>query len=247
MSLLPQRKKSPEEIARLRESLGIHPLPEGGNEAPSAASLDTIVPTHHEATVVHHPSTPEPEAPPTPAPHEPKPVHSLKRSERPPTPPDEEAAEIASPPPAPVPHLPKPVRSLRKSEQTPILTTVPAEAPSESRIPAHRHSDKELNEMRRREALAMMTPVANPKLAVAHPALLIPGYLLAVAGSACFFFYEFPMPATAGCAAVALLIAAFVFLRRPISRHHAAFIAVIALLVLVFGALHYFPLLRHAT
>ena len=93
----------------------------------------------------------------------------------------------------------------------------------------------------------MMTPAANPKLATAHPALLAPSYLLAAAGASCFFFPEFPMAATAGCSAAAMLLAAFIYLRRPISRHHAAFIAVIALFVIVFGALHFFPHLRHAT
>jgi K+-transporting ATPase A subunit len=44
-----------------------------------------------------------------------------------------------------------------------------------------------------------------------------------------------------------MLVAAFIGIRKPISRHHAAFIAVIALFVIIFGALHYFPHLRHAT
>ena len=77
--------------------------------------------------------------------------------------------------------------------------------------------------------------------------MLAPGYILAIAGASCFYFYEFPMEATAACAAAALLIAGFIFLRRPISSPHAAFIAVIALFVIVFGALHYFPHLQHAT
>jgi hypothetical protein len=94
----------------------------------------------------------------------------------------------------------------------------------------------------------MMGPhTPDPRLAVAHPVLIIPGYLLALTGGSYLFHYEFPLAATAGCGAAALLLAAFIFLRRPISRHHAAFIAMIALLVLVFGALHYFPQLRHAT
>jgi hypothetical protein len=140
------------------------------------------------------------------------------------------------------------VRSLRKSEQVPVLAPAPATPSPDSKIPFHRHSDNEIAEIRRREALALMTPHApNPKLAAAHLALLIPGYLLAIAGASCFLYYEVPMAATAGCVTGAMLIAGFVFLCRPISRHHAAFIAVIALFVLVFGALHFFPQLRHAT
>ena len=251
MSLLPQRKKSPEEIAKLRESLGIPGTLPDENEASSpnpatsafAPPVDTIVPAHHEAAVIHPPET-APLAPlPEPPPPGPKPVHSLKRSERIPALPIEQAA----PDPEPSPHLPKPVRSLRKSEQIPVLITPPAEPAPDSKLPFHRHSDKELNEIRRREALALLNAAPNPKLAVAHPAIIAPGYILAVTGASCFYFYEFPMEATAGCSAAALLIAGFIFLRRPISRHHAAFIAVIALFVIVFGALHFFPHLQHAT
>lgn len=247
MSLLPQRKKTPEEIAKLRESLGVPGAPEDTNEAPAA--VDTIIPAPHEAAVVH--PGPPASADPTPSPvsRGPKPTHSLKRSER--TPP----GPVENPPAAPsevaepvAEQVPKLVRSLKKSEQGPVSQPDPtATSRLDSKIPFHRHSDQELSEIRRREALAMMQARPNPKLAVAHPALLAPGYVLAIAGASCFYFYEFPMEATAGCAAAALLIAGFIFLRRPISRHHAAFIAVIALFVIVFGALHYFPHLQHAT
>jgi hypothetical protein len=251
MSLLPQRKKSAEEIAKLRESLGIHGTHPDDNEASAPGStspvstepVETIVPTHHEATVVHPPESAPPAPLPAPPPPAPKTVHSLKRSERTPIFP----AEETPPPPAPVAKSPKAVRSLRKSEQIPVLIP-PQHGPAESSgLPAHRHSDAEINEIRRREAIAMLTTVADPRLAIAHPALIAPGYILAITGASCFYFYEFPMEATAACAATALLIAAFIFLRRPISRHHAAFIAVIALFVIVFGALHYFPQLQHAT
>jgi len=262
MSLLPQRKKSPEEIAKLRESLGVPGASTDGSQffppgSPAAASaetvVDTIVPTHHEAAVMH----PVPAGPietlhspePAPAAHGPKAPHTFKRSERMTSVPAEEplSVHVAKPEPAPEP-VTKLVRSLKKSEQGPVFQPDPTATSSlDARIPFHRHSDKELAEIRRREALAMMQVPPNPKLAVAHPALLAPGYILAIAGASCFYFYEFPMAATAGCAATALLISGFIFLRRPISRHHAAFIAVIALFVIVFGALHYFPQLQHAT
>ena len=44
-----------------------------------------------------------------------------------------------------------------------------------------------------------------------------------------------------------MLIAAFIYFKKPLSRHHAAFIGVMALFVIVFGALYYFPQLRHGT
>jgi hypothetical protein len=286
MSLLPQRKKSAEEIAKLRETLGVpsahgnpietsetpqpsaghpdSPPPNAQETLPEAATpepveVDTLVATHHEAIVVHPAEdapapAPEPvvslDPVPAPAQHGPKPVHSLKRSERSPSLPNDEphAAPLpAAPETTTRSNGPKPVRSLRKSEQTPPVAAPPVNHSPDSKLPVHRRSDEEIAEIRRREALALMNAPANPKLAVAHPALLIPGYLLAAAGASCFFFYNFPMAATAACSAAALLLAAFIYLRRPISRHHAAFIAVIALFVIVFGALHYFPHLRHAT
>jgi hypothetical protein len=270
MSLLPQRKKSAEEIAKLRESLGIpaaeqEPLVAQPSKPP-ADIVDTIVPGSHEASLLHPPVPVHLEPEPVSAPvHQPgpKPVHSLKRSERIPTLPVEEefatTREIAAhatnraPDPVSIPASPrgtKPVRSLKKSEQAP-LPAAPraAEAPPSSSLPHHRHSDAEIAEIRRRQALALLDsgPVPNPKLAAAHLALIIPGYLLAAVGAVCFVHADFPMAATAICSLLALGIAGFMFLRRPISRHHAAFIAVIALFVIVFGALHFFPHLRHAT
>jgi hypothetical protein len=223
MSLLPQRKKSPEEIAKLRESLGIAAPPPG---APEEMPLQT------------EPTTAAPKS-----------VHSLKKSERIPALPLDgpgPASPVASKPPITAP-LPRPVRSLRKSEQTPVIPVLIPEPSLDSKIPVHRHSDRELNELRRREALAMMTPAANPRLSIAHPALLAPGYLFALAGAVCFYFYQLPLATTAACVAAAMIFAVFIFLRRPISRHHAAFIAVLTLFVAIFAALHYFPQLRHAT
>lgn len=251
MSLLPERKKSAEEIARLREHLGIPPgsAGDGGASHPQPPT-DTLVPHVHQADLVH----PAPAASLSPMPAAaaagPKPVHSLKRSEREsvtgerPSPPATPTATVSAPPPDP-----KPVRSLRKSEQTPPLKPlVRDDSAGDGRIPFRRHSDEELSEIRRREALAVLNaPPPNPRLFAAHPAFIAPGYVFAVAGASCFLFEDFPMAATAGCAAAALLIALAILLRRPISRHHSAFIFIIALFVIVFGALHYFPQLRHAT
>ncbi len=211
MSPLPQRKKSSEEIAKLRESLGISGI------SPEETTAATAI------------AAPPVEAAPRPAR---KQVHSLKRSERNPD------------APSAAPQIPKLECTPRKSFQGRIATP----EVTDSKLPVHRHSDQELNEIRRREAIAMLaTAKPDPRLAVAHPMLLVPGYLLACAGALCFYDYQFPLNAAASCAAAALLIAAFVCVRRPISRHHAAFIAVITLFVIIFGALHYFPHLQHAT
>ncbi len=267
MSLLPQRKKSAQEIAKLRESLGIAG-PSPGEDLP--VEIETPVPTDAksprvETVVVPANKIPElaPTAPlaPIPAPeaHEPKPVRSLKRSERFPVLPVDDhelldyvlkqavAPEIPVTPPLPVAHGPKQVRSLRKSEQVPLPVDHRPEPPPDSKLPFHRHSDKEISEIRRQEAIAMQSPPVHPQSLTAHPVLVVPGYLFAIAGVACIYYYELQLPYTVGCVVTALLFAAFIFFKKPLSRHHAAFIAVAALFVIVFGALYYFPTLRHGT
>ena len=267
MSLLPQRKKSAEEIAKLRESLGIpgaSPEEDAAAEIEKPSPVDARIPRVEAAVpVAQNIPMPAPTTPlaPIPAPeaHEPKPVRSLKRSERIPVLPvdDKElldyvlqqavAPEIPVTPPLPVAHAPKQVRSLRKSEQIPLPVDHRPEPPPDSKLPFHRHSEQEINEIRRQEAIAMLAPAVHPRSLTAHRVLVIPGYLFALGGAACFYCYELPLPYTSACVVVALLFAAFIFFKKPLSRHHAAFIAVAALFVIVFGALHYFPTLRHGT
>ncbi|MES2658350.1 MAG: hypothetical protein V4689_07015 [Verrucomicrobiota bacterium] len=268
MSLLPQRKKSAEEIAKLRETLGI---PGQSPEEELPAEIKTPEPVDAKSPAVEIPApAPNKIPPPTPtsalAPipvpeaHEPKPVRSLRRSERIPVLPVDdhelldyvlskaaEPQEIPATSPLPVAHGPRQVRSLRKSEQAPIPAIQRTEPPPDSNLPFHRHSEKEISEIRRQEAIAMQAPAIHPLSLSAHPVQVVPGYLFALVGAVCFYCYELDLPYTAACVVIALLFAAFIFVRKPLSRHHAAFIAVAALFVIVFGALYYFPTLRHGT
>ena len=234
MSPLPQRKKSAEEIVRLRESLGIpgSETRDDGSSAKTEPEVDTIVPSNHKAAVIHEQA---PAELPKPVPQQ---VHSLKRSEQIPV-------EREAPAPEPLPREPKPVRSLRKSEWKPAEPQ--PEPPPDSPLPHHRHTDREIAEIRRREALALMNAQPNAKLFPAHPGLIIPGYLSAIVAAAGLYFYQIPIVATLAFVGISLAVAVFIGIRKPVSRHHAAFISVISLFVLVFGALHYFPSLRHAT
>jgi hypothetical protein len=244
MSLLPQRKKSAEEIAKLRETLGIPGQAPAEEESPVLAVRDSKVAANTE--VAASPSQ-EIAASAAPAPaHPPKPVRSLKKSEREPVlaaEPEEPVDESA----APTRHRPKIVRSLRKSEQVPLTAAGVHPIPDGSKLPNHRHSDRELNEIRRQVAISMQVPAFNPALQIAHLALVIPGYLFALAGALGFCYYELSLTVTVSCVGAALLVALYIFLSKPLSRHHAAFISVISLFVVVFGALYYFPQLRHGT
>lgn len=200
MSSLPQRKKTAEEIAQLRESLGVSPSP-AATARPPATEIDS--PFDREW----------------------------------------DAAEAIPRAPRPI----KRVRSLKKSEQAPIEIK-PIQSNEHSKLPTRRHSHQALEEMKHREALALLDQQApNPKLIPAHPAWIAPGYLFAIGGASCFVFDNLPWIATAACAACALLVALSLYLKRPISKHHAGFIAVISLFVIIFGSLHHFPQLQHAT
>lgn len=249
MSLLPQRKKSPEEINKLRENLGMPGGTGPPENPPSSASptdpvpgtrrVQTIVPAIHESALVVDDEPQHLQAEPAAPVTGPKPVHSLKRSERVP------ATQRPAAPPIAGSHG-KTVRSLRKSERQPPATPLP-ESPPDSKLPHQRHSDREIEEIRRREVLAMMNAAPNTRLLPVHPAILVPGYLFPLAAAAGIWFYQFPIAATVGCAMISLAIAGLILWRRPISRHHAGFIAVLAVFLLVFSALYYFPQLRHAT
>ncbi len=220
MSLLPQRKKSAAEIAKLREDLGIPGL------APDAAESNhdpaNIVPAEREIVPAAH------------APVQPAHLQPLL--------PD--AAEVEAPP---LVLNPRPVRSLRKSEHLPAAAARAVSAPPDSPLPSRRHSDDEIQQMRRSEALAMQAPVINPKLVAAHPALLVAGYLAAIGGVSPWVYPPAPIAVPLACVGVALGVAAVIARSKPLSLHHAAFLAVICLFVVVFGALHYFPQLGHAT
>ncbi len=288
MSLLPQRKKAAEEIAKLRETLGITAPPQGEPEAPvenppeKQGGAISDRPVHEESmnsvslqSLASHGHGGR--------------IPPLLDSSRDPSPIFQPAAETehlekipvlppveSGPPPTAVEHLPPPeelpaplpveqpatriVKSLRKSEQGPVLAPPPP-AP-DSKLPIYRHSHKELHEIRSRETLVMLGTPILPQTHTAHPALIIPGYLFALIGGLTvaipdylaeivrsFGFYsdDFGKILTAACAGLALVIAAFIFIQKPFSRHHAAFIGVIILFVIIFGALHYFPQLRHGT
>ena len=213
MSPLPERRKSAEEIARLRESIGVPQVIDAVTEAaPDPQPLGHSGPVD-PASAGSSSTTPS------------RDLVALRTARM--------------------------VPALGKSDDHPT-DPAPSEdrAPSldgGSKIPAKKHSKRELEVIRRRQALAaMQSPVVDRRLASAHPVVLAPGYLLALAGATCHLTDSFPAAATAGSALAGLIIAALVCWRFPSSRHHAAFIAVTALLVLVFGSLHFLPQFQHA-
>ncbi|MFT4175881.1 MAG: hypothetical protein QM627_04425 [Luteolibacter sp.] len=254
---LPERKKSAEEIAKLRDELGVFaqpPAPQATGTAPAPpASPSPVSPTpappatEPAATTtpsaISHP-LPGPTVPdlsPLPTPLPVKPVSSLRKSERIPSlPATAPTTSVSTPTPGPAPI----VHSLRKSEQIATPLAKPAAlAPEQSHLPAHRHSEQALSKIRHQSTLAARFAPSPPRF-VAELPLVIFGYLTALIAPACVYFLT-SLVGPAVCGILALATAAFIFLKRPYSRHHAAFILILVFLTAIFGALYHFPQLRH--
>jgi hypothetical protein len=270
MSLLPQHKKSPEELAKLRESLGI------SGQAPASDSLSAIVPlppadpegqgdsipleisSHQSETRPVYPASNVPESQvlaPIPVPELPlKQLRSLRRSDRNPAvpsgndqqwSPENEAQALPVSSGVKISPLPRAVHSLKKSEQVP-LSQIKAPAP-DSGLPIHRHSPDEIREIRRQELLAIQKAVVGQASQKAHWIVVIPGYLFALAAIVACYYYQLGILITGGCLVVSFALAGFLLFRKPYSRHHAAFIGVMSLLIAIFSILYYFPQLRYGT
>jgi hypothetical protein len=225
--MIPQRKKTAEEIAKLRESMGL----------PGASVPDAAAP-------------PEASAPPAETPAIPPTTKSI-------SPAAAASPETTLPPADPRPPVAaKPVRSLRKSERLPAPSSAaPASIiknTGASNLPTHRRTESELSRLRRAQASENQQPPAAHLIALtANPFIVGVGYALAFV--AAFlpvadyrYWFHTPFAVTATLAGLAILIAGFIFLKKKRSVHNACFIAAIAFFILVFSALYYFPHLRNA-
>lgn len=251
--MLPQRRKSADEIAKLREGMGI----------PGAA------PAEDESA----PPPPPPASAPAAAPAPKKTAAPPPRKQAAPPPPPAPEPEIEEEPITP--RLPKPVRSLRKSEQG-LVEREPVAAAASKKIPAvrteggalpqRRHNDRELMEMRRVQNAAPDQSINHLQQLTVRWYWVVLGYLLPLLGVLCAFLahwlpdvpapdfptmamFEFsraPWLGTLGFWLLAtfsgtgLLMAGWFAWKKPRSRHHAGFIALLGFLVLVFGIIHQF-------
>lgn len=230
MSLLPQRKKSAEEIAELRGSLGI---PVQGEADASAAFADV-------------PPLPKVDAD----------AFDLKTIEAPledfsfvpSLAIDEPTAHVPAPEVMDLPKSEPVVAKLTTPELKPEPSAVPASltADPDGKIPNRKHSPGEIEQLRRQIAFTQVEQVYDPRLQKAHPLMVALGYIPVFAAALIAYFYDQPMTVTAPFVGFSLLVALFILIRKPISRHHAGFIFAICFLAIAFGILHYFPQLQHA-
>ena len=239
--MIPERKKTPEEIAALREGLGIPdaPPPPGAprqrpaqippidatppNPAPGAKQIEPAT-----ATVLDpaHPDSP-------PATELLESVIHL----------DVSPAPVSEAKPKPLP----PQHTLRKHE----LPLAPASVIThKTALPTGRHDEEGIAEIRRRDALQNLSshspdPAAHLKKITASLFLLVPAYLLSLAAGAAAWKRVHHITPLA-LLALATLLAIFIFIRKKRSRHHTAILAIIIIMTLVFGGLHYAPVFNHA-
>jgi hypothetical protein len=202
-TMLPERRKSAEEIAKLRESLGI---PGGAPEdlepalPPPASFAPPSSPVTKTAAMPTAPVV-EPGSPEVPSvvgvagganvgavpiaggrAKGPAPVPPLESPTIPEIPASGEVTEVLSV------GSPKVVRSLRKSEQAPLAPRVTDPAAKVVRVeaaplPQQRHSDRELMEMRRVQAAPPDLAISHIRhLAVPWPLIAL-GYLLPLTGA----------------------------------------------------------------
>ena len=227
--MIPNRKKTPEEIAALREGLGIPGSPE--RQLPI--------------------QNPIPATPPAPAPMAPPmaPPQAI-RSATPPEPyaipqPGEPVLHLDTPA-APPAKTVLPLHRLRKHE----LPLAPAPVHTQkTALPTRRHDPRDVAQIRKREALAKLNnpgldPAAHLRRQTAQPALYLPGYLLAVA-AAVVTFQRVHHITPIVLLALSLAITLYIAIRKPRSRHHAALIFIVAFIAAVFGVIHYAPLFQH--
>lgn len=213
--MIPEKKKTAEEIAALREGLGIHIAisePEPTTTEPTTsvpqearAEISPVSPTAIAESIIHL----DPQLPPGRSQIiEAKLVHSLRKRELP-----------LAPAPASTQRTELPIARHDRRDITEIRRREALAASQQTGI----------------------DPIAHLRSQIASPFIYGPGYFLAIA--AAFTAYKsFHYITPAGLLAIASLIMIFIALRKPRSRHHSALLFIVVFLTLVFGSIHYAPL-----
>lgn len=230
MSLLPQRKKSAEEIAELRGNLGI-PIQKPSDETAAFADAAPLPKIDADAFELKKVESPVEDFSFVPTLAIDSSMDMEPAVESVPTPPSEPVvAKLA----------------VQEPKPEPVAAPMPVSAEADGKIPSRKHSPGEIDRLRRQGAIAQVEQVYDPRLQKAHPFLVALGYIPVLIGASIAWFYDQPIIVTAPFVVISMLVALYVLLRKPISRHHAGFIFAICFLAIAFGILHYFPQLQHA-
>lgn len=114
-------------------------------------------------------------------------------------------------------------------------------------IPEKKHDRQELQNLRMRNAMAVRPPVQQLQKQAAGRLMLGLSYAFSLFGAAMVIraihpygpIIELPFMIGIVSAGLGLCAALLIFWRKPRSRHHASILAIISLLVLVFGSVYY--------
>lgn len=245
--MIPDKKKTLEELAALREELGIpESLPEpGAHRSRPLPQIENAPPPEEK--------NPEPTPVPVPPSMEirPAPVLDPARPDAIPTAELSESVLHLNVPPAPFrdSNNREPVlyHSLRKNE----LPLAPAPAVThKTQLPTRRQAGEDLARFRKSEAVAKLQqpgidPASHLRSITASPWLLAPAYLLALSAGVTIW-QRFHHVTPLALLIISSSLTAFVFLKKIRSRHHCAILFIIILMTLVFGGRHYAPLFQNA-
>ncbi|GEM_PF-1590841 len=114
-------------------------------------------------------------------------------------------------------------------------------------IPKKKQSRGELQDLQRRNAFAVRPPVQQLQNQAVNQVVLAVFYILSLIGAGFVIWAIYPIGPIddaffiggATCMGGCLLASLFIFLKKPRSRHHAAILVIISLLVLVLGSVYY--------
>jgi hypothetical protein len=233
--MLPQRRKSAEEIAKLRESLGIpgEGVPGTGADGAVPADDSPVAERAPAAAPARDLFSPDPEPNLRPA-APPKPVRSLRKSERNP------AGPPATPRPAPAEK--KGVIPVRRHDDCELMEMRRIQAAPPDLAIAH---IRNLVAPWPLVVLGYLLPAMGAfagwfaSWAPGVPEPDFPADWLADLSRAPWLEKAGFATLVAACAA-ALALAAWLGWKKPRSRHHAGFMVILAILIAVFGFSHYF-------
>jgi hypothetical protein len=232
MSLIPQRKKTPEELAALRaQELSSHPAyqaaaPPNNPATPSAGFATT--PSVTASTPAVTASTPAEKMQHV---AETFPVPAVQAS----SPQQEATVRLRKKPPMKHGHV-QAFDGLRPA----AATEIPVGSPGEhAALPQRKHDGRELQELRHRGMMQTRPPVHRIMAMQLHPVMSCMLYVIALAviiNTIRFWSHEgmlrYVSPAI-GCGSL-LLISLFLYFKKPRARHHAAILSGICLVVIGF-------------
>ncbi|MGB6221908.1 hypothetical protein [Haloferula sp.] len=193
-----------------------------------------------------------------------KPVKSLRKSERLPA---DKPKKVRSRESGKLP-----TRGRREAERSRESPAANVSSGRSGKLPTRKHSDEELARLRRAPLPGVEAPAVHLANQTAGPLALVAIYgvgflllVLAMLGGIAGGMSRFDLPfewlqdavvlphyrmilfgVMSGGVGVMLIGAAWIFFKKPISQYHAAILTIIAVLVLVFGTLYFFPGLHGA-